>query len=381
MPGYSFWQVFPLSSSITSDPIWRKDNPYPAQLLRKDLLTSVDAVKQVLHIELDLGDSGLRYQPGDSVSLRILNDPQLVQEVLHLCALAGDDALAHALCCEYELTQVHPGFLKHYAAVCPNEQLKALQADPQALRVFLEHRQIVDVLREFPCRLQAEQLLGCLRRLQERQYSIASSQRRHASSVALTVGLLQFIHDGRQRSGAGSSYLANRLVVGSTVLMHIVSNANFRLPADLSTPVIMIGPGTGIAPFRAFLQEREAQSAPGKNWLFTGNRRKAEDFLYGSELEAWLRSGLLTRLDTAFSRDNAEKMYVQHLLQRHGGDVFAWLEAGAHVYVCGDAKHMAEDVQKTLLEIIERRGKLSADASRQYLVKLRQQRRYQRDVY
>lgn len=368
-------------SAPQPDSTWNREHPYPTHLRSQHALTAAAAVKQVHHIEVELGDSGLQYLPGDTLAVRIENDPALATEVLQLCGLAADGELAHALTTRYELTQAHPGFYKHYAACCTNTALQALVADAKQLRTFMEHRQIVDVLREFPATLTAEQLLSCLRHLQDRQYSIASSQRVTPESVSLTVGLLQFSHDGKPRSGAGSGYLSQRVTATSTLHVYVISNANFRLPEDQAAPVIMVGPGTGIAPFRAFLQERQASGATGRNWLLCGNRHRNEDFLYGDELTAWQKSGLLTRLDLAFSRDQPEKIYVQHLLRQQAAEVFAWLQDGAHLYVCGDAKHMAEDVQKALLALIEQQGRMDAAAARQYLLGLRQQKRYQRDVY
>jgi sulfite reductase (NADPH) flavoprotein alpha-component len=371
-----------VSSSVTSsNSQWNRDHPYAARLLRKRTLTTANAVKQVVHVELDLGDSGLCYQPGDTVALRVENDPALVQEILALCGLASDTVLAQALLQEHEITQVHPGFFRHYAAFCTSVPLQQLVNDSKLLRVYMEHKQIVDVVRDFPASPTAEQLRSCLRRLQERQYSIASSQNQTPTSVALTVGMVQFDSNGHVRHGAGSGFLSERVTAGTPLLIHIVSNPNFRLPADPDTPIIMIGPGTGIAPFRAFLQERQCQHGAGRNWLFAGNRRRRDDFLYGDELTTWQRSGLLTHLDVAFSRDQPEKIHVQHLLLQQAPEVYVWLQQGAHLYVCGDARHMAEDVQKTLLGLLEQQGGLTAEAARQYLLGLRQQHRYQRDVY
>lgn len=369
------------TTATTSDTDWNRDKPYLARLHSQHALTAPTAVKQVHHLEIDLGNSGICYEPGDTLAIRIQNDPMLARHIMAACGLSGDAALQHALQYNYELTQVHPGFFKHYATVCAHPELHKLLADSKLLRAYLEHKQIIDVLQDFPATLTAEQLQGCLRHLQDRQYSIASSQRMNGTRVALTVGLLQFDSHGSPRTGAGSSYLAERVDSETRIAVYVVSNPNFRLPADPEAPIIMIGPGTGIAPFRAFLQERESLGAEGRNWLLTGNRRRDEDFLYGEELLAWQRSGFLTRLDVAFSRDQADKLYVQHLLQQHAADIFAWLEDGAHLYVCGDAKHMAEDVQKTLLQIIEQQSGLDATVARQYLVTLRQQKRYQRDVY
>lgn len=370
-----------MSSAPPHSSPWNREHPYPARLLNQRSLTTAAAIKQVHHVEIGLGDSGLQYQCGDTLAIRIENDLLLVQEILQLCGLSGDAGMTQALLREYELTQVHAGFFKHFAGYCADPQLQLLAADSKLLRSYMEHKQIVDVLREFPSRLTAEQLRGCLRRLQDRQYSIASSPLVKPDSVELTVGLLQFSHDGHVREGAGSGFLSHRVDNATPLLVHVVSNANFRLPAASEVPVIMIGPGTGIAPFRGFLQQRQASGASGRNWLLTGFRSHDQDFLYGDELLAWQQNGLLARLDVAFSRDQASKVYVQHLLQQQAGAIYQWLQEGAHLYVCGDARHMAEDVQKTLLDIIGQQGRMDAAAARQYLVKLRQDQRYQRDVY
>ena len=370
-----------MPAAATPTAIWTRDNPFLARLHSQHALTAPTAIKQVHHIEIDLGDSGIRYEPGDTLAIKIQNDPMLARGILAACGLSGNAALQHSLQFEYELTQVHPGFFKHYATHCAHPELHKLLADSKLLRGYLEHKQIIDVLHDFPAALTPEQLQGCLRHLQDRQYSIASSQRVNATRVALTVGLLQFDSHGAPRTGAGSSYLAERVDSETRIPVYVVDNPNFRLPTDPDTPIIMIGPGTGIAPFRAFLQERERVGSNGRHWLLAGNRRRSEDFLYGDELLAWQHSGLLTRLDVAFSRDQPERIYVQHLLQQHAAELFSWLEDGAHLYVCGDAKHMAEDVQKALLALIEQQSGLDAAVARQYLVSLRQQKRYQRDVY
>lgn len=368
---------------VTDSPSpWSRENPYLATLHSEHVLTAPGAVREVRHIEVDLGDSGLRYLPGDTLAVHIRNDPALVEEMLALAGLAqSDSALHEQLLTQYELTQAHPGFFKHYGAFNQHTELQGLLADSKALRVYMEHRQIVDVMRDFPTPLTAEQLTSCLRHLQPRQYSIASSQRVLPTRVALTVGMLRFDNGGHPRLGAASGYLAERCQAGDRIAVHLVNNPNFRLPEDPAAPVIMIGPGTGIAPFRAFLQERAAVGATGRNWLFFGSRQRSQDFLYGDELQAYQRSGLLTRLDLAFSREQPEKIYVQHRLLEQAAELFAWLQQGAYLYVCGDAKHMAEDVQKALLLLIEQQGGFDAAAARNYLVQLRQHKRYQRDVY
>ncbi|MES2623852.1 MAG: hypothetical protein V4628_01115 [Pseudomonadota bacterium] len=417
-----------MTSSIDAVPlrnilIWQREHPYLATLTSQHTLTSKDSSKDVRHIEIDLGDSGITYQPGDSLGIWINNDPGLVDEVCALCNLAPDTevlvetkvmALETALREHFELTQIYPGFVKHYADLCQSEELHELAANTPALRKYLEHRQIAEVLRQFPCTPDAQQLLSCLRRLTPRQYSIASSQhwnealaaaiksgdaRRTTPAVngdaveatqrattkpnlvSLTVAMVRYKEGEQERKGAGSSFLGWRLKPGNKLGVFVIPNPNFRLPESPDTPVIMIGPGTGIAPFRAFLQERAATNARGKNWLFFGNPSRSMDFLYEAELNHWLLSGVLTHLDLAFSRDQDEKLYVQHRMLEQAGTIYEWLQQGAHVYVCGDAKHMAEDVQKALFQIIEEQGQLDSASARQVLVKMRQEKRYQRDVY
>jgi sulfite reductase (NADPH) flavoprotein alpha-component len=260
---------------------WNREQPYVAHLHEHRALTTPAAVKQVRHIEIELGDSGITYEPGDTLAIRIQNDPTLAAEIMSACGLTDTPALLTSLQQQYELTQVHPGFFKHYGIYCQHPGLQQLLADSKQLRGYLEHKQILDVLQDFPAALTAEQLLSCLRHLQDRQYSIASSQRVTPHTVALTVGLVQFSNHGAARSGAGSSFLSERVVPATPLPVYVVANPNFRLPLDPATAVIMIGPGTGIAPFRAFLQERHSIGASGRHWLLAGNRRRSEDFLYG----------------------------------------------------------------------------------------------------
>jgi sulfite reductase (NADPH) flavoprotein alpha-component len=254
-------------------------------------------------------------------------------------------------------------------------------SDPKALRAYLDQRQIVDVLKQNPARITAEQLLACLRHMTPRQYSIASSPLVDPARMALTVNMVRYQQEDETRIGAASGFLGWRVHEGDRVPVFVVSNPNFRLPADPATPVIMIGPGTGIAPFRAFLQQRAAQKAPGGNWLFFGNPRRSADFLYERELGAYLADGTLQRLDLAFSRDQEQKVYVQQRMLEQAPQLFDWLQRGAYLYVCGDARHMAEDVQQALLALIAQQGNMDTTAARQYLVKMRQDKRYQRDVY
>ena len=369
---------------------WDRDQPWPALLLTQQRLTAPASLKDVRHIEIDLGESGLHYLPGDTLGIWVRNDPALVAAVLQSCGLdagtsvAIDDrvqSLESALLHKFELTQAHPGFVKHYAEATDAPELAQLAADPKALRAFLDHRQILDVLKQFPARISADRLLRCLRHMTPRQYSIASSPLLDPARVALTVNMVRYQQDDETRIGAASGFLGWRVHEGDRVPVFVVSNPNFRLPADPNVPVIMIGPGTGIAPFRAFLQHRAAQKAAGANWLFFGNPHRDTDYLYEDELNGWVADGVLQQLDLAFSRDQPEKLYVQQRMLEHAAQLFDWLQRGAYLYVCGDARHMAEDVQQALLAIIAQQGKLDAAIARQYLVKLRQHKRYQRDVY
>jgi sulfite reductase (NADPH) flavoprotein alpha-component len=370
--------------------VWHRDHPYLAKLQAQHRLTASSSTKDVRHIEIDLGDSGIRYQPGDTLGVWIRNDPDLVNEILSLSGLEPEDKVAlddklislRTLLTEVlEITQAYPGFIKHYAAAIEEQSLLAVANDSKQLRAFLENRQIVDVLKQFPGKISASAFIACFRHMMPRQYSIASSQHQHPASTHLVVNQVLYQQAAALRKGAGSVFLGSRVNIGQHIPVFIVDNPNFRLPADPSAPVIMIGPGTGIAPFRAFLQERESIGASGRNWLLTGNPRRATDYLFSNELEAWLSSGLLSRLDLAFSRDQADKRYVQHCLLAQAREVFAWLQEGASIYVCGDARHMAEDVQKSLLQLIAEQGRMDSSAARQYLVQLRQQKRYLRDVY
>lgn len=370
--------------------LWNREHPWPATLLSQRRLTGAQSAKDVRHIEIDLDASGIVYQPGDTLAIWIRNDPALVSEILELTGLlpehpvqveAGEMSLHGALLGCFELTQAHPGFIKHYTEYCASTELAQLAADPRALRAYLDQRQIIDILRQFPARLSAAQLLACLRHLNPRQYSIASSPLVQPWRIGLTVNMVRYQKDAETRTGAASSFLGWHVHQGDKVPVFVVVNPNFRLPEDPATPIIMIGPGTGIAPFRAFLQHREASAASGGNWLFFGNPLRDSDYLYQQELEAWLASGVLARLDLAFSREQLHKVYVQQRMLEQAATLFGWLERGAHVYVCGDAKHMAEDVQNTLLQIIAEQGGMDSASARAYLVKMRQSKRYQRDVY
>ncbi|MFQ1896389.1 assimilatory sulfite reductase (NADPH) flavoprotein subunit [Aeromonas veronii] len=366
---------------------YSKENPFPARLSVNQKITGRDSTKDIRHIEINLADSGLTYQPGDALGVWFDNDAELVGEVLALTGLSGDETTAHgslraALTGHFELTRLHGGFITGLADISDNAALKDLAGDKAQVNALVASAQVVDVLKRFPTALTAEQLVGLLRPLTPRLYSIASAQSEVEEEVHLTVGVVRYPQeDGTVRSGAASSYLADRLIEDGEVRVFVEHNDNFRLPANPDTPVIMVGPGTGIAPFRAFMQEREAQGAEGKNWLFFGNPHFTQDFLYQVEWQRYVKSGLLSKISLAFSRDQANKIYVQDRLREAGQELYQWLEAGAHFYVCGDANKMAKDVQEALLDVIAEHGHKSREEAEEYLSELRRAKRYQRDVY
>ncbi|MDU1142939.1 assimilatory sulfite reductase (NADPH) flavoprotein subunit [Aeromonas rivipollensis] len=366
---------------------YHKENPFPAKLSVNQKITGRDSTKDIRHIEINLEESGITYQPGDSLGIWFDNDADLVGEVLALTGLSGDETTAQgplraALTRHFELTRLHGGFITGLAEISGNAALKDLAGDKAQVNALVASAQVVDVLKRFPSSLSADQLVSLLRPLTPRLYSIASAQSEVEEEVHLTVGVVRYPQeDGTVRSGGASSYLADRLAEDAEVRVFVEHNDNFRLPANPDTSVIMVGPGTGIAPFRAFMQEREALGASGKNWLIFGNPHFTQDFLYQVEWQRYVKSGLLSKISLAFSRDQANKIYVQDRLREAGQELYQWLEAGAHFYVCGDANHMAKDVQEALLEVIAEHGHKSREEAEEYLSELRRAKRYQRDVY
>ncbi|WP_298445201.1 assimilatory sulfite reductase (NADPH) flavoprotein subunit [uncultured Ferrimonas sp.] len=375
-------QVVPLASAVASQ--YSKTNPYAAELIVSQKISGRASAKDIRHVEIDLGDSGISYHPGDALGVWLDNDPELVSQILATLGLSDDAELRRALTCEYELTLLNPAVLQGWAQLVAQPELDALLADSSALRQFITSHQLLDVLQRFPATdtaISAAQLTGLLRKLTPRLYSIASSQAEVDNEVHLTVAEVASERNGEIRLGSVSGGLARRLQGGDPLRVFVQPNAHFRLPSDDDTAAIMIGPGTGIAPFRAFMQERDARGASGKNWLFFGNPTFTDDFLYQVEWQHYRKSGLLSRIDLAFSRDQAEKIYVQDRLQAHGAEVFSWLEQGAHLYLCGNASHMAKDVEATLLRIIQQHGQQDPQQAMEYLDHLRQSQRYQKDVY
>jgi len=367
-----------------------RKNPYAAVILTNQLLSGRGSDKEVRHIELSLEDSGLVYKPGDAVGVYPENSSALVDELLNTLGFDGehvvsadehDIPLREALAFYREITLLTPPLMKHWAELVDDDAFKALVADSTELRAWTEGRDLLDLIQAWPiATLAPQELVNLLRKLPPRLYSISSSQAAVDDEVHITVAAVRYASHGRDREGVASAWLSDRMSEGDQVRVYIDPNKKFALPDD-NEPVIMIGPGTGVAPFRAFLQEREEREAEGDNWLFFGDRRFRSDFLYQSEWLKWRREGLLTRLDVAFSRDQAEKRYVQHCLKENSSEVWAWLQRGASLYVCGDADKMAPDVHQALLEIASEQGGLNPEQAEDYLRQLNRDKRYQRDVY
>jgi len=376
-------------NEIHSTP-YTKEAPLTAAFAVNQKITGRGSDKDVRHIEIDLGESGLRYQPGDALGVWFENDPALVQELLALLWLKGDEPvsvngetlpLAEALQKHFELTVNTTQIVEQYAQLSRNEALLAQIQDKASLQQYAQNTPIVDMARFAPTELNAEQLTGLLRPLTPRLYSIASSQAENETEVHITVGVVRYDIEGRARTGGASGYLGDRLAEDDEIRVFIEHNDNFRLPANPDTPVIMIGPGTGIAPFRSFIQQRDSEGAGGKNWLFFGNPHFTEDFLYQVEWQRYVKDGLLTNIDLAWSRDQKTKVYVQDKIRAKGAEVWSWIQEGAHIYVCGDANRMAKDVEQALLEVVAEFGGMDIESADEFLSDLRVERRYQRDVY
>lgn len=380
----------PVSQAATAHSPYNKQNPYTATLLTSQKITGRDSGKDVRHIEIDLEGSGLTYQPGDALGVWFENSSELANAILGKVGLSGVEtvevdgeslSIHSALVSKYEITTSNPQLITKFAELSDSKKLQKLVEDKDKLREYSANTQIVDVLAEKKTKLTADELIGLLRRLTPRLYSIASSQEEVDEEVHLTVALVEYEQNDEKRYGGASSFLAQRLEEGDEVKVFVEHNNNFKLPEDDSTPIIMVGPGTGIAPFRSFIQERENRDAEGKNWLFFGDRTFTQDFLYQVEWQKYLKSGVLSRLDVAFSRDQVEKVYVQHRILENAAQVWQWIQEGAYIYVCGDATRMAKDVHDALVIVAEQEGKMPRDDAEQFINDLRKAKRYQRDVY
>ncbi|AMB89962.1 sulfite reductase [NADPH] flavoprotein alpha-component [Bacillus altitudinis] len=374
---------------------YSRTNPFYAEVLENINLNGRGSNKETRHLELSLEGSGLVYEPGDSLGIYPTNDPALVDELIQTCGWNAEESvtvhkngdtlpLKEALTSHFEITVLTKPLLQKIAALTKSESLHALleEGNEEKLKEYIAGRDLVDAARDFgPFEGTAADFTSILRKIPARLYSIASSLKANDEEVHLTIGAVRYDAHGRERQGVCSILCAERLQPGDTLPVYIQHNQNFKLPQDPDTPIIMVGPGTGIAPFRSFMQEREEMGANGKSWLFFGDQHFVTDFLYQTEWQKWLKDGVLTKMDVAFSRDTEEKVYVQHQMKKQSKELFEWLEQGAYVYICGDEKHMAHDVHNTLLSIIQEKGAMSKEKAESYLANLQQQKRYQRDVY
>ncbi len=386
--------VYVAAASVAATEEFGKKNPFPSEVLDNLLLNGEGSAKETVHVELSLAGSGLVYEPGDALAVLATNCPSMVKDILAAAKLKGTEEievkgvgkklLADALREDFDITALSKAVLKKLAEATGSTELAALLEEDakEKLKAYNDGREIVDAIIDFaPQGLSAEALAGIFRKLPVRLYSIASSLLAHPDEVHLTVAAVRYETHGRSRKGVCSTFLADAAKTGASVPVFVQPNKNFRLPDDGNTPIIMVGPGTGIAPFRSFVEHRAALGSVGKNWLFFGDQRYTYDFLYQLEWQEFLKNGQLSKLDLAFSRDQLEKVYVQDKMVEKGAELFAWLEEGAHFYVCGDANRMAADVHESLIMIVENFGAKSREDAEAYVENLKKSKRYQRDVY
>ncbi len=371
--------------SIAARSGWTRKHPFPAEVAVNRLLSGAQSDKEIRHFEFALADSGITYEAGDALAVIPENDPALVEAIadhfrVSVDTLVDGEPLGELLGHRYEISAPSKDLLGEVESRAENEEFSYVLRGgvKETLDRWLWGKDILDILRIGGDQLSLEEFIGLLKPLQHRAYSISSSSLAHPDSIHLTVAAVRYQSAGRSRGGVCSTFLADR---GATAKIFLQPNKSFRVPADDNTPMIMVGPGTGIAPFRAFLQERERRGAGGDNWLFFGDQHREHDYIYADELASWHSSGLLDRLDLAFSRDQARKVYVQHRMHEHGADLFAWLQNGGHFYVCGDATRMAKDVDKALHDIVAEHGAMGTEQATEYVNDLKREKRYVRDVY
>ncbi|TVY04615.1 assimilatory sulfite reductase (NADPH) flavoprotein subunit [Cohnella terricola] len=374
---------------------YSRSNPFQAEVLENLNLNGRGADRETRHLEISLEGSNLQYEPGDSLGIYPENHPRLVDELIAATGWQAEEPvvvnkngdkrpLREALLRHFEISVLTKPIMEQAAKLSSSPELTELTSagHEQELKSYINGRDLLDLVQDYSFKdVSAGQFVSILRKLPPRLYSISSSSKAFPDEVHATVRAVRYEAHGRDRYGVCSVFLAERIESGDKLPVFIQQNESFKLPDNPDAPIIMIGPGTGVAPFRAFLGEREETGASGKTWLFYGDQHFSTDFLYQIEWQRWLKEGVLTRMDVAFSRDTDQKVYVQHRMQESRHELFQWLQEGAYVYVCGDEKKMAHDVQATLLSIIEQEGGLSAEAAGEYLAQMQQQKRYQRDVY
>ncbi len=377
------------TAKATSESEFTKQQPYEAEILLSQKLTGRDSDRDVRHVEIDLGESGINYEVGDALGIWFTNSSGLVNEVIAALSLDANTevkvgkhtfSLEQALLEKKELTQLYPGLVTAWAELAANDELTAIAADKEQTRQFVLGHQLADLISLYPVTIDAAKLVELLRPLTPRLYSIASSQAEVENEVHLTVALVEDERAGQARFGGASHFLASA-EEGQLVKVYVEPNKHFRLPENNDTPVIMVGPGTGVAPFRAFMQQRAVDGVNSDSWLFFGNPHFEQDFLYQVEWQQYLKSGDLSRLDVAFSRDQEHKVYVQHRIAEQGESIWQWLQNGAHFYICGDAERMAKDVHQALINVAVEFGGLDEAGAESYLEDLRSAKRYQKDVY
>lgn len=376
-----------------SKPAYNRKNPFPAKMRVNRIVTALDSSKETRHYEISIAGSGLSYEAGDALCVIPSNCPELVANIIKALGCTGSEqepvagelmSLTDALQSHFEIKLPSKELVEEIAKRSGDQQLNNIlsSGDKDQLSDYLWGRDTLDLLLQFPnAEFSAAEFIALLKPLQHRAYSISSSGKAHPDSVHLTVASVRYDAHGRNHKGVCSTYLADLVGEETDVRVFFTPNNNFRVPNDDSLPMIMVGPGTGIAPFRAFLQEREFRKANGKNWLFFGDRNASTDFIYREEIEAMQSSGLLTRLDLAFSRDQEEKIYVQDRMKQNGAELWAWLEQGGYFFVCGDAYRMAKDVDKALHEVIQKHGNKTLLEAVDYVNQLKKDKRYVRDVY
>ncbi|MDO8543473.1 MAG: sulfite reductase subunit alpha [Opitutaceae bacterium] len=388
-------------SGPTDSAAYTKDHPFPARITENRLLNKPGSAKETRHFVVDLVGSGLHYKAGDSLGVFPSNRASEVNELLRRLGASGEEPVSPAALKLPEPISLREALTDRLALSKPTRRVVEVMAEkashpdersklagllaPESkdlLNSFLEQREFVDLLAEFPSvRLTPQEFVAHLRKLMPRLYSIASSPRVHPTAMHLTIAIARYQTNNRDRVGVCSSFLADRVKLGETRVPVFVSHSHFGPPEDGARDCIMVGPGTGIAPFRAFLQDRVAAGASGRNWLFFGDQKRGTDFLYEQEWNDYLAQGALARLDTAFSRDQLLKVYVQDRMRENAPELWAWLKGGAHFYVCGDAKRMAKDVDVALHDIVAEQGKMAAGQAVEYVKQMKKDRRYQRDVY
>ncbi len=379
-----------VSNIVSSEVKTNVDQWVEAEVLEKVLLNGRGSNKATYHIELDIEDKGISYEPGDALEVISKNNPVLVYGILDKLDLDPDTklqihdvewSLKDALIAYYEITVVTPPVIKKYAEIAQNSNLNNLIDNQDELKKYLYGSDFLDLINDYPVELTTEDLQNILRKLPARLYSISSSYEFNPDEVHITIGAVKYNLNDREHQGVCSGFLAEEVQIGDELLVRIKKNEGFRLPEDHDAKVIMVGPGTGIAPFRSFLQEREAVQAKGENWLFFGDQHFESDFLYQAELLKYRKNGLLKEISVAFSRDQEEKIYVQHRLRENGAQIYQWIKDGAYFYLCGDMNRMAKDVKKELVNIIAEYGNISVREAADYFKEVKSSRRFQEDVY